>query len=214
MKDGISTPTSDRTRLLAELQHRVRNTLAVVRSIARRTAQRSENVDDMLSHFESRLNAFSRVQAAVSRSPGQGVELRQIVDDELMAVATREGTQLRIKGPEFSLKARIAESMSLAIHELATNAVKYGALSADEGRIRVSWKLIRNGAGDELQFEWIETGLDSEPSASHEGFGHEMLLRSLPYDIGAETSIEFKRDGMRFSMNMPVGPDSPVDPVE
>ena len=214
LQSAIAVSERDQKRLLAERQHRVRNTLAVVRSIARRTAERSEDVDGMLSHFESRLNAFSRVQAAGTGSPGQGVELRRIVDDELMAVATREGSHLRIKGPDICLKARVAESMSLAIHELATNAVKYGALSADKGRIRVNWEVTRNGVGDELRFDWIETGLDSPPTVSHEGFGHEMLLRSLPYDLGAETSIEFKRDGMRFSMNMPVGPDTLADPVK
>jgi two-component sensor histidine kinase len=212
--EAVALSERHQKRLLAELQHRVRNTLAVVRSIARRTAQQSEDVDAMLSHFESRLNAFSRVQAAVTRNPRKGVELRQIVDDELTAVATREGSHLRIRGPDIYLKARVAETMSLAIHELATNAIKYGALSSEKGRIRVSWEVARNGDCDELRFAWIETGLDSPPSLSHEGFGHEMLLRSLPYDLGAETSIEFKRDGMRFSMIMPVGPDTLTDPAK
>lgn len=191
--------------LLAELQHRVRNTLSVVRSIARRTAEQSEDVDQLISHFEGRLNAFSRVQSAVTRAPGTGIDLTTIVEDELLAVATREGEQLQIKGPELHLQPRSAEAISLAIHELATNAVKYGALSADRGRIRVTWNRVSSGSGDEaLEFEWDESGLEDAPKPSADGFGLEMLKRSLPYELGAETQIEFTGDGLRFTMSLPL----------
>jgi len=194
--------------LLGELQHRVRNTLAVVRSIARRTADRSETLDEMVSHFEGRLNAFSRVQSAVTRNPEAGLSLDAIVEDELISIAAREGEQFRISGPEVSLRARPAESISLAIHELATNAVKYGALTSRDGRIKVSWDVRQADAGrQELWLEWVESGLDRKPAESHEGFGHEMLRRSLPYDLGAETDIRFTDDGMRFTMVMPLGPE-------
>lgn len=193
--------------LVAELQHRVRNTLAVVRSIARRTAERSATTDEMISHFEGRLNAFSRVQSIVTRSPGAGVDLKGIVEDELLAVATREGRQLSIKGPEVFLKPRAAESVSLAVHELATNAVKYGALSAQNGRVRVAWERRNHARPEQLQLEWLESGLDREPRADREGFGHEMLLRTLPCDLAAETSIEFTQDGLRFTMILALGPE-------
>jgi PAS domain S-box-containing protein len=190
--------------LLAELQHRVRNTLAVVRSIARRTAERSTDLDEMIAHFEGRLNAFSRVQSAITRSPETGVELNAIVEDELLAVAAREGKQLKIKGPDIYFQSRPAEALSLAIHELATNAVKYGALSVESGRIRVQWKRVTDGDTEYLDFEWVESGLPVEPSAGREGFGHEMLKRSLAYDLGAKTEIQFKRDGLRFVMHLPL----------
>ena len=200
--------------LLAELQHRVRNTIAVVRSIARRTADRSANVEDMIAHFEGRLNAFARIQAAVTRNIDGGVDFKSIIEDELLTVAAHQGGNLKIKGPDLLLKSRVAESISLAVHELATNSVKYGALASPNGRISVKWKLARNGALPALQFEWVESGLDSEPSLSHEGFGHEMLLRSLPYDLGAETRLEFSADGMRFTMNIPIGPEVLAEPTE
>lgn len=199
--------------LLTDLQHRVRNTIAVVRSIARRTADRSENVEEMISHFEGRLNAFARIQAAVTRNTEGSVDLKSIVEDELVAVAAREGGNLKIKGPDLLLRPRVAESISLAIHELATNAIKYGALAASNGRIRVSWKLARKASGTVLNFEWTESGLDTPPAISHEGFGHEMLLRSLPYDLGAETRLEFSADGMCFTMNIPIGPDVLAEPA-
>lgn len=190
--------------LLAELQHRVRNTLAVVRSIARRTADRTETQADFVSHFEGRLSAFSRVQAVVTRSPDSGVALRTLVEDELLALAARDGNHIKISGPDVCLTSRAAETISLAIHELATNAIKYGALSAPRGRVQVNWSCLDGGGKDDLRFEWRERGLDSRPAASREGFGHELLLRSLPYDLDAKTEIVFEEDGLRFLMTLPM----------
>ena len=192
--------------LLAELQHRVRNTLAVVRSIARRTADRSRDLGEMVAHFEGRLNAFSRVQSAVTRSAEGVVDLELIVEDELLAVAAREGSQLKIEGPAVSLQPHSAETISLAIHELATNAVKYGALAAPNGRISVTWDRVRRDGHEQLELEWVESGLETPPSADHEGFGHEMIRRTLPYELDAETTLDFTPDGLRITLRMPVSP--------
>ena len=197
--------------LLAEPQHRVRNTLAVVRSIARRTAERSDKAEDMIAHLDGRLNAFSRVQSAVARNPDAGVDLMTMIEDELLAVSTREGERLKIAGPGITLKSRAAESMSLAIHELATNAVKYGALSAQDGRIRVSWKRVEEDGARCLELQWVESGLDHAPTSTHEGFGHELLKRSLPYELKARTRIEFTNEGLRFTLHMPLGGDTIVE---
>ena len=161
-----------------------------------------------MSHFEGRLNAFSRVQAGVTRSATGTVELKSLVEDELLALATRQGEHLRIEGPNVGLTPRAAESMSLAIHELATNAVKYGALTVPDGRIRVSWRYAQDeSVGDVLAFDWRESGLDAAPTMTREGFGHELLLRSLPYDLGAKTEITFEDDGLRFTMALPLSPE-------
>jgi PAS domain S-box-containing protein len=193
--------------LLAELQHRVRNTLAVVRSIARRTAERTDGSADFMSHFEGRLNAFSRAQAGVTRSASGSVELKSLVEDELLALATRQGEHLRIEGPTVGLTSRAAESMSLAIHELATNAVKYGALTVPDGQIRVTWRLTQDEDSGALAFDWREWGLETAPTRIREGFGHELLLRSLPYDLGAKTAITFEEKGLHFTMALPLQPN-------
>ncbi len=194
--------------LLAELQHRVRNTLAVVRSIARRTAESSSDVEEMASHFQGRLDAFSRVQAIVTRDPESGIDLAGIIEDELLAHAAREGEALRIEGPDVSLKPRAAESISLAIHELTTNAVKYGALSSGRGRIEVAWDRVKPAGKELLQLTWEENGVEM-PSHPPErrGFGLELLQRTLPYDLRAETQVEFRPEGVRFTMTMPLGAD-------
>lgn len=190
--------------ILAELQHRVRNTLAVVKSITQRTAESSGSVDEMAAHLNGRLDAFARVQSAVTRNPDAGVVLRALVDDELLAHAAHEGNGLSVDGPDVSLRPKAAESISLALHELTTNAVKHGALANNNsGQIAIKWKLNGNGDGDELNFEWVETSGDGPiPKPERHGFGMELLTRILPYDLGANTSVEFRDDGLRFEMEL------------
>jgi two-component system CheB/CheR fusion protein len=162
----------------------------------------------MASHLQGRLDAFARVQAVVTRNPEGGVDLIALVEDELLAHAAREGENLKIEGPEIMLRPRVAETMSLAIHELTTNAVKYGALGANIGRIAIEWTREGVGAEERLNFAWTESGLDRtlEQPQRH-GFGLELLQRTLPYDLRAETKVEFRPEGLRFTMAMPLGSD-------
>lgn len=191
--------------LLAELQHRVRNTLAVVRSIAKRTADNSESAEDMLAHFQGRLDAFSRVQAALTRNAEGTVDLSTLIEDEMVAHATREGEHVQIDGEPIALSSKPAERLSLAMHELVTNAVKHGALSTPSGRIHIGWRTESNGDGERLSFQWKESGLRlAEGEPPREGFGMELLRRSLPYDLGAETELKLEKDGVRFELRMPL----------
>jgi PAS domain S-box-containing protein len=207
----IGQDTTERRRaeehqkmLLGELQHRVRNTLGVIRSIGRRTAESSADVEDMWSHLEGRIDAFSRVQAAVTRKPDAGVDLASLIEDELRAHAAREGERLRVSGPDLALKPRTAETLSLAIHELATNAVKYGALGAPTGMLSVTW---RRELG-RLELFWEEGGLQGlSPTPARHGFGLELLQRTLPYELDAESRIEFRPQGLRFALSVPLGPN-------
>jgi len=188
--------------LLAELQHRVRNTLAVVKSITARTALTSGSVEEMAAHLAGRLDAFARVQSAVTRNPDAGVRLKGMIADELLAHAAHEGDQLTIDGPDLALNAKAAESISLALHELTTNAVKHGALT-NSGKIHVAWRL--NGDGTALHFDWTEkNGHPIATAPSREGFGMELLTRILPHDLDAKTSVSFEPQGLRFSMELPL----------
>lgn len=193
--------------LLAELQHRVRNTLAVVRSIARRTAENSTTAEDMLAHFQGRLDAFSRVQAALTRSPNATIDLTSLVEDELVAHAARDGHQVRIEGPAVALDPDTAETLSLAIHELTTNAVKHGALSSEPGRISVRWRVEGKGASRSLILSWAEIGVElPDKPPKRERFGMELLRQSLPYELNAETTVELRSEGLRFELRMPLTP--------
>ena len=200
--------------LLAELQHRVRNTLALVKSIATRTAESSESVDEMAAHLTGRLDAFARVQAAVTRNPDAGVDLLSILSDELLVHAVREGEQFTAKGPPLALQPKAAESISLALHELATNAVKHGALNHQNGgRIAVRWNVGDADGCRHIDFQWVEEGAHGDiPGPARDGFGMELLKRILPYDLGAKTKVSFRPDGMRFTMQLPMAHVVAVSP--
>jgi PAS domain S-box-containing protein len=187
--------------LLAELQHRVRNTLSVIRSIARRTARTTDTVDGYAMHLDGRIGAFARVQAAVTRDPAAGVDLAALVADELLAHAAHEGDGLRIAGPPVRLHPKPAETLGLAIHELATNAVKHGALSVPEGRIAVSWWL----EDGHLCFEWRESGLPGPlPELTRRGFGTDLLERTLAYELKARVRREAGAEGLAWRIDLPV----------
>lgn len=192
--------------LLAELQHRVRNTLAVMRSIVRRTAATSDTVDDYAAQLEGRIDAFARVQAAVTRDPAAGIDLEQLVSHELLAYAAHEGEQVRsIAGPPVRLRAKAAETFALAVHELATNAVKHGALSASNGRVAAAWRF--DGAPDAeptLVFDWTESGLDRPVAPpARRGFGSELIERTLSYELGGRAVLNFRPEGLHCRIVLP-----------
>lgn len=193
--------------LLAELQHRVRNTMAVVRSIARRTAQTSGTVEDYAMHLDGRIAAFARIQAAVTRDPVKGVQLAVLVADTLQAAAAREGEQVQVSGPPAMLRPKAAETFGLALHELATNAVKYGALSTAQGSIRITWRIAdAEGTQPALEFRWKEAGLSGPIKPSpRRGFGTQLLEKTLGYDLNAATSIVFEPGGIDCRIRIPLG---------
>jgi len=186
--------------LLAELQHRVRNTLAVIRAITRMTAETSQSVEEMGMHLDGRIAAFARVQAAVTRDPMKGVDLETLVADTLSAAA-REGDEFTIDGPPVALYPKAAETFSLVFHELTTNAIKYGALSVKAGLIDVRWRVD----AETLALEWAETGQRLDPGeARREGFGTELLTQTLAYEMKAEVMREFHRDGIHYDIRIPL----------
>ena len=192
--------------LLAELQHRVRNTLALVKSITTRTEESSTSLDDMAAHLMGRLDAFARVQAAVTRNPDAGVDLMSLLTDELLAHAAHEGDQFTAKGPTLKLQPKAAESLSLAVHELTTNAVKHGALkNHNGGKINVKWRIAGSDGSRHVNFEWAEKSSNGKlDSPAGDGFGMELFKRILPYDLGADTAVEFRPSGLRFTMQFPL----------
>jgi len=160
----------------------------------------------MSAHLVGRLDAFARVQSAVARNPEAGIDLAMIVLDELAAHAIHEGEHVSLDGPELKLQAKAAESMSLAVHELATNAVKHGPFGGNGGKLAVNWRIDGgNGAKRKVHFEWFEDGLDGKVGKpERNGFGMELLTRVLPYDLGAKTDVKFDNGGLRFRMELPI----------
>jgi two-component system CheB/CheR fusion protein len=191
--------------LMAELQHRVKNILAVVRSITARTLEASDGLDDFAAHFDGRLSALARAQGALARQAGAELDLDEIVREELLTHAARD-ERIEIGGPVVKLNQIAAEAFALAVHELATNAVKYGALASPAGRISVTWRTAGSGPDAKLLFAWRETGvavMNTRPSRV--GFGRDLIERGLPYDLpGAATSLTFSPGGLHCVIELPL----------
>ncbi|MBZ6075616.1 CheR family methyltransferase [Microvirga puerhi] len=204
--------------LLAELQHRVRNTLTILRSVARQTGKTSSTVEEYVANFDGRLNAFARVQTLATRDPTSGVDLEYLIAEELFAHATRESEQVTLAGPEIRLQPKAAETFGLVMHELTTNAVKYGALSSANGRVSVDWHIESDKQAHRLVFNWVESGvLLTRQTPSRRGFGTELIERTLSYDLDAQASLSFPPEGFRCTIMLPLterimkspGPQSP-----
>ncbi|MBE9603585.1 hypothetical protein IAI18_01830 [Acetobacteraceae bacterium H6797] len=202
--DDLVRKVAAQRSALAELRHRVRNVLANLRSIARRTGESSLTPEDFVADLDGRIGAVTRAQAAVLASADGGMDLFGIVAAELGVYAIREGGRAAIEGPQVRVPNRVGESLILALHELATNSVKHGALHYAGGLVNVAWHVQGSGAARRLALRWKETGLTKPPVQLREGFGNELLRRSLPYEIGAVTSVCFEEDGVRATLDVPL----------
>ncbi|MEY8839453.1 PAS domain S-box protein, partial [Cribrihabitans sp. XS_ASV171] len=198
--------------LLAELQHRTRNLVGVVRAMASRTIKRSDSLDDFAARFGDRLEALARVNSLLSRlEDGERVTFDALLETELRGYGILDeedsATQVTTRGPSgIDLPSASVQTLALALHELLTNAAKYGALSRPEGRLAVSWKVVGE-APRLLRFEWLETGIEvAEPDggARDGGYGRELIERALPYQLGAETSYDLEPHALRCVVTLPL----------
>ena len=191
--------------LLAELQHRVRSTLGTMRALVRRSAETNESLDAYVMHLDARLDAMARVQNAFVRNPTGGIDLGLMVADELAACRAREGETVSIEGPPIKLHPRAAEPFGLALHELAINALKFGALTQPSGRIAVTWHVEEREGGRCMLFEWIETGVRArDTGALRYGFGRIVLEEMLPHNLRARARFALTPEGLVYSLDLPL----------
>lgn len=193
----------DEKGIPSSFRHQVRNALATLRVVIRRSAETSTAVEDYAAHLEGRFDALLRSQAFTSWSR-EGVDLYTLVADEMLAHAVQQGNKADIEGPDVRLPAKTAEIIGLALHELMTNAVKFGAMTQPEGRIRVAWT-VDAGEPNILTLSWTESGLsglDTRPT--FRGFGSEVLHGMLPHQLEARARVDFQVDGLRCEITMPL----------
>ncbi|MGH6930658.1 MAG: sensor histidine kinase, partial [Dongiaceae bacterium] len=167
--------------LTAELQHRVNNILATVRAILGQTRDTTATLEDFADAFDGRLSALARSQMLLTRELDSHVDLHELLTDELIAHAARIGESVVVSGPAIWLTPRAAEMMAVAFHELAANAVKYGALAMPAGRIDIDWHVESKKTGKQLVLRWREGGVQLQQSVAHRGFGTELVEEGLPY---------------------------------
>ena len=177
----------------------------MVRSLAARSVETSDSLDEFASHFDGRVAALARTQSVFARTGEVSVELDELVRDELVAVGAGANEQGAVCGPAVQLRQHAGETFALALHELATNALKYGALATPHGKVAVSWRVINGGEAPRLSLEWRESGVAAVNAEPHRrGFGRELIERGLPYELGADTSLTFERGGVRAAIELPL----------
>ncbi|TLG79074.1 HWE histidine kinase domain-containing protein [Methylocystis sp. B8] len=196
--------------LMGELQHRVKNILGKVRSMARQTRKRHRSLDEFMEAFDGRLDALARTQDLLLTAPSGAVQLREIVVSELEAGGAELGLNCAVDGPAVALSPRDAQAMGMTVHELTTNAAKYGALKAVKGRIDISWRLDRTTVGQHLKFGWREHGVKVDDVAPVRGFGAEVIERSLAYMLGGSARLTFAPDGADYRLEFPLPPANTV----
>lgn len=187
--------------LIHELQHRSRNLLGVVTAMANRTVGRGSSAESFLV----RLKALSRAQALLSQGGADTVAVEALVRAELAAHVGNAPDRIRIGGPAVALTSQQVQNFALALHELTTNAVKYGALENGAGHLSVTWELIQTAGRRNLALSWTETGVDVQPEkVTRRGYGRELIEQALAYALGGRTEYSIEAGGVRCRIELPV----------
>jgi PAS domain S-box-containing protein len=179
-----------RENLLTELDHRIKNILAAVQSVAGQSARKASSLDGFLKAFNGRLKSMSSAHDLLSAARWRGATLARIAAAELGGLAPN---QTRWDGPELFLTPRAAAALSLTLHELAVNAVKFGSLSVESGRVEVVWRVAPGGG---FNLEWLETGGPMTTPPDKRGFGMTLIEDVVGRELGGRATVEYKRSGV------------------
>ncbi len=185
--------------VLRELDHRMKNQLATIAAIARRTAHDSETTDDFLESFDRRLQAMARTHQMLVDGQWSGLLLGDLVRTELAPYQDGGDTRIRVDGPPITLSPAEAQSLGLALHELATNAAKHGGLGEHGESIDVSW---HDGDG-RVELTWAERARQAIVPPSRQGFGSIIVDKLLPSQIGASVQRDYRSDGLHCRIAIP-----------
>ncbi|QBX37556.1 PAS domain-containing protein [Brevundimonas sp. S30B] len=186
--------------MIDELNHRVKNTLATVQSIAMQTARSNSDPRSFAETFQARLLALSHTHDLLTRSHWEGADLRSILEHE---TAAHGAQRIVLNGPPLSLAPSRALSLGMIFHELATNAAKYGALSAPEGRVFVDWSVADQRA-PRLSLSWQERGGPPVVAPERRGFGSRLIERNVRHDLGGELQTRYSNDGLEVDISLPL----------
>lgn len=189
--------------LRGELQHRVRNMLAVVRSIFMRSVAAGGTLEDLADHFSGRLDVLARYQLIRTNEPEGSADFEAMIRDELQTAAAARDTRIALEGPEVRIAHEVAQFVALTIHEMFTNSIKFGVLSSPAERARLS---IRWSVADEvLEIAWSETGVAIvAPAPVRVGFGRNLIEEALPYQLNAKTSFDLAPGELSCTIAIPL----------
>jgi light-regulated signal transduction histidine kinase (bacteriophytochrome)/CheY-like chemotaxis protein len=190
---------ADRDQLLmAELDHRVKNTIASIQALVRQTSQSAQTVTGFVEGLDGRIRSMAKAHSLLSQSRWESVSIKRLVQEELEPYQNTQ-SKITLSGSDLLLTPKSALSLSLAIHELATNAVKYGALSKAGGALAVKWDLTGEGIG----IVWTETGGPKVLPPERRGFGSTLIERALSMETGGSATLHYLREGVVCEILLP-----------
>jgi two-component sensor histidine kinase len=207
---GSSSDITERKRneerqslLMTELDHRVRNILASITAITRQTRAERRSIDDFVRILSGRIEAMGRAHSLLSESHWEGARLHALLDQELARYLEAKPAPVSITGGDVVLRPKAAQSLAVALHELTTNAARYGALSTEQGRLEVAWRLATDDPEAALRLEWRERGGPPVATPVSDGFGTLVLRRMLAHDLGAAVDLEYAPGGLVCRIALP-----------
>ena len=214
---GVTQVVTDRKNaeqrqqlLIRELHHRVKNTLATVQAIVGSTARTASSIDEFYQGFVGRIVSLARTHNLLTEDLWQKASLEELVRTELGPYEDEARNRVVVEGPPVELPSEAAVPVGMAIHELTTNAAKHGALSAFGGQVDVNWQVEPGGEHPILRFAWTERGGPRVSTPTRQGFGSRLLQRVLTTQLQAEVHMDFREDGLRFTMVMPIPGEPPL----
>jgi PAS domain S-box-containing protein len=190
--------------LLRELTHRSKNLLAVIQAMARQTARHAGSVDGFLTQFGARLQALAASHDLLVRESWYGASLAELVRSQLGAYLGGSAAQVSIEGPAIALKPEAAQNLGLALHELAVNAAKFGALSVPSGRVSITWSQRKSAAGNSVELDWREKLGPKVKVRRKKGFGSMVIERNLARALDADVKLDFDPSGLHCHIVIPV----------
>jgi len=204
---GVNIDVTERRRaenqqrvLVAELDHRVKNVLATVSAIVTQTQDAGSSLADFVAALDRRIKSLARTHELLSQSRWSGVQLAEIARLEFAPYAANN---VEIGGASVTLKAEAAQAMAMVLHELTTNAAKYGAFSDRNGRVSLQWRWLQNGSHGRLAIEWQESGGPPVLAPSQSGYGTAIIRELIPFELGGTVELAFADDGVRCRMEIP-----------
>lgn len=204
---GVSQNITERKRaeehrrlLSRELAHRVKNSLATAQAVFRHSLRGARDLDDARDKAMGRIQAMSTAQDLLTRESLTRAELRETVEEALKPFKTFD---IRVDGPEITLHEKGVSAFILALYELATNSLKYGALSADGGRVTIQWRLCDDDP-NRFQFDWVEEGGPPVTAPKRQGFGTSIIETSTPADLDGTATLSFDPAGVRYRLEAPL----------
>jgi PAS domain S-box-containing protein len=203
--------TEERQRLLVnELNHRVKNTLAVIQSIASVTSRSATSAAAFSKSFIARIIGIARTHDLLTESHWEGASLRAILWNELSPYQSEGSQRIVLVGADVRLAPKTAVALGMVMHEMTTNAAKYGALATPDGGIEVRWETQREPAGPLLRLVWTERGGPPAAPPSHQGFGSRLIAQSLTRDLAGRVHMDYRPEGLRCVFEIPLAAAAPA----